>query len=81
MKIKAETIIRTAILCLTLVNQVLVMLGANPLPFAEEDVYEVLSTVLTIGATAWAWWKNNSVTGAAIEADEYLENLKSGEGK
>lgn len=76
-KISAETIIRTVVLVITLVNQVLTTLGKNPLPFAEEDIYAVLTTAATIAATLWAWWKNNSFTTAAIQADEYLSELKT----
>ncbi len=61
----------------TLVNTVLTMLGINPLPFAEEELYSLLSTVATAAATVWAWWKNNSFTTAAIKADEYLAELKA----
>ena len=75
-KISTETIIRTIILIITLINQTLTMLGKNPLPFAEEDIYTVLTTVATIAATLWAWWKNNSFTKEAITADEYMKELK-----
>lgn len=75
-KISTETIIRTIILIITLINQTLTMLGKNPLPFAEEDIYTVLTTVATIAATLWAWWKNNSFTKEAITADEYMKKLK-----
>ena len=75
-KISAETIIRTVVLVITLANQVLTTLGKNPLPFAEEDIYAVLTTAATIGATLWAWWKNNSFTTEAIQADEYMKEIK-----
>lgn len=75
-KVKVETIIRTIILAVTLLNQILTMLGKNPLPFAEEELYAMLTTAATIAATIWAWWKNNSFTPAAIQADEYMQELK-----
>ena len=75
--ISIDTIIRTVVLAVTLVNSVLTMLGKNPLPFAQEDLYAVLSSVATVCATLWAWWKNNSFTCNAISADEYLTKLKS----
>ncbi len=74
--ISAETIIRTVVLVITLVNQVLTTIGKNPLPFAEEDIYAALTTAATIAATIWAWWKNNSFTPEAIAADEYLKELR-----
>ena len=76
-KISVETIIRTLALIITLANQVLTTLGKNPLPFAEADIYAAFTTVATIAATVWAWWKNNSFTSAAIQADKYLAEIKS----
>lgn len=77
MKIKGETIIRTILLAITLLNQVLLLLGKNPLPFAEEDLYAALSTLATLAATVWAWWKNNSFTAEALEADRQLTALRA----
>lgn len=77
-KVKVETIVRTIVLAVTLLNQVLTMFGKNPLPFAEEELYTMLTTAATIAATIWAWWKNNSFTSEAIMADEYMNELRSG---
>ena len=74
-KVSVETIIRTIVLAVTLINQVLTMLGKNPLPFAEDELYALLTTAATVAASLWAWWKNNSFTLAAIEADKYLAEL------
>ena len=76
-KVSVETIIRTIVLAVTLINQVLTMLGKNPLPFAEDELYALLTTTATVAASLWAWWKNNSFTPAAIKADEYLTELKN----
>lgn len=78
MKISKETIARTIVLALALVNQILTAFGINPLPFSENTVYEFITLVFTIGASAWAWWKNNSFTNEAIKADEFLKELKGG---
>lgn len=76
MKVKTETIIRTVVLLITLINQFLTMIGKNPLPFAEDEIYAFLSSVVTIAAAIWAWWKNNSFTKEALLADEYLNSLR-----
>ena len=73
---KTETIIRTILLVVALVNQALTASGKNPLPFAEETIYELLTILFTVGASGWAWWKNNSVTKEAIAADEFMRELK-----
>lgn len=75
-KVSAETVIRTIVLAVTLVNSILTAAGKNPLPFAEDELYAVLSSLATIIASVWAWWKNNSFTREAIEADEVLKELK-----
>jgi len=73
---KTETIIRTILLVVALVNQALTASGKNPLPFAEETIYELLTILFTVGASVWAWWKNNSITKEAIAADEFMRELK-----
>ena len=78
-RILPETVIRTVLLALALVNQILTASGKNPLPFAESDVYELMTLAATIAASAWAWWKNNSFTKAAREADAYMRHLKGQE--
>jgi len=76
-KVTPETIIRTIVLVLALINQALTACGKNPLPFAESEIYELLTLLVTIGAALWAWWKNNSFTPAAIKADGYMKALKA----
>lgn len=67
---KKDTIIRTIVLLVALINQVLVGMGKNTLPFEEEELTCLASSTLTAAASLWAWWKNNSFTKAAVEADE-----------
>ena len=76
MKISKGTLIRTIILALALINQVLAMLGLSPLNIADDDISTVISTAWTIVAAVVAWWKNNSFTDAAIRADDFMHELK-----
>ena len=75
-KIEAGTIVRTVVLAVALVNQTLIIAGKNPLPFTDDEVGQGVSMLLTVGAALWAWWRNNSFTQAAIEADEKLHGKK-----
>lgn len=81
MKITKGTLIRTVILLLALINQVLAICGVSPLNIADDDVSTVVSTLWTIVSAIVAWWKNNSFTQDAISADEYLNELKTEEAK
>ena len=79
MTVKKETIIRTIVLIIALVNQILTSTGHSVLPVNSEELAELFTLLFTIGASFWAWWKNNSFTKNAIEADEYLEKKRNGE--
>lgn len=75
-RIETGTIVRTVVLIFALINQVLTISGYNPLPFGDEEVGQAVSMLLTVGASLWTWWKNNSFTRAAIEADEQLHKAQ-----
>ena len=76
MRVKKETIIRTVVTFLALINSVLVIMGKDKLPWTEDEVYQACSAVLAVATGIWSWWKNNSFTFAAIKADEYKDDLK-----
>ena len=76
-KIKLETIIRTAVLVIALINQILAICGKDTLPLYESDIVLIITLVATIASSLWAWWKNNSFTQNAIEADKYKDRLNA----
>jgi len=71
-----QAITRLVVLAILLINQALVVFGWNPLPFSEEEIYEGVSVVATIAVAVWTWYKNNSVTEEAQEADRILKDAK-----
>ena len=75
-----NTIARTIIALVALVNAVMLMLGKAPLDLDENTIYVTVSGIATILTTLWVWWKNNSVTKEAIMADEMMHQLKDGRG-
>lgn len=77
MKASKETIARTVVLFVALLNTVLNACGKNPLPFSDDEVYTGVSAVVATVAAVWAWWKNNSFTAAAVKADEVLKIEKA----
>ncbi len=70
--ITAGTIARLICLILALVNQVLVMTGHSVLPIENQTIELVVTNVWTIAAAVWGYWKNNSWTPEAIDADETM---------
>lgn len=74
--VKKDTVIRTVVLVLALVNNCLTMTGRSVLPVTDEQVTQLLSLAFTVAASLWAWWKNNSFTQEAIAADEMLAEMK-----
>ena len=71
--ISAGTIARTACLLLALANQVLSALGKPVLPIESTTVEQLVTAGLTTVTALVAWWKNNSFTRAALEADKTFE--------
>lgn len=76
--ITSGTIARTIILALALVNQLLSVTGHAVLPIEDAQVETLVSTIWTVVAACVAWWKNNSLTTAAQEADVIMKDLKAG---
>lgn len=69
-----QTWVRVIALFLVLANQISVsFLDFKLIPFAEEEIYEGVSLVLTTAVTFWTSWKNNSFTDKAQEADKLLK--------
>ena len=74
---KKDTIIRTIVLALALINQILTSTGHSVIPISDEQVTEGISLAFTVVTALIAWWKNNSFTAAAIQAGETLKELKT----
>ena len=74
--ISAGTVARTAALLLALTNQLLSALGKPVLPIESETVEQLVTAGITSIAALVAWWKNNSFTPAALEADKTFDRLK-----
>jgi len=75
-KVKADTVIRTAVLILALVNQIFYTTGRSVLPISNAQLSEIITLVFTIAASIAAWWKNNSFSSAAIRGDELMNAMK-----
>lgn len=76
--ITAGTAARTVCLALALINQVLTVLGYSIIDVSDDTVNTLISTGFMIVTAVVSWWKNNSFTKAAIEADGMMKELKKG---
>lgn len=74
--VSAATIARTVCLMLALVNQTLSIMGKPVIPIEDKTIESVITLLFTIVTSLVAWWKNNSFTQEALEADEVLATLK-----
>ena len=74
--VNRDTIIRTVILFVALINQILTSTGHTMIPVSDDQIAEAITLAITIGASVWAWWKNNSFTREAIKADAVMRELK-----
>jgi len=48
------------------------------LPYADAEIYDGVSTILTIGMMFLNTWKNTPITEAAQKADNVMKTLKGG---
>ena len=76
-KIEKDTVIRTVVLSLAIINNGLALFGKSPIPIDNDTVVAVISFLFTTGSAIWTWWKNNSFTKTAIQADKYLDELRA----
>lgn len=76
MKISKGTIIRTALLLLAIINNLLAIFGKAPLPITNEQLELIISTVFTVVMAVINWWKNNSFTQPALEGDILMNRLR-----
>ena len=69
-----STWVRVVGLFLILINQISVsFFNFTLLDFPDEEIYEGVSTILTVLISIWVGWKNNSFTEKAQEADKVLK--------
>lgn len=54
-------IVRTVLLALALINQILSACGYQVLPIADETVAELVNAGFTVVTALAAWWKDNSL--------------------
>lgn len=79
MKISKGTIVRTIMLVLALVNMALQHFGIDVIKVDESQVLSLVEILIELAVIIVAFWKNNSFTEKAIQADKFLQTLKESE--
>ena len=70
--VSKQTWVRTIVLVLALVNQALVMFGVTDNEVELETWTRYATYIFTVISAIWSWWKNNSFTQKAQQADAVL---------
>ena len=73
----AATWARTICLIVALLNSLLASFNKSPLPIDNEQLQQLVSTLITVVVAIINWWKNNSFTTAALQADQTYDKLKA----
>lgn len=53
--------------------------GISQLPFTTDQVSTAITGVIAVIASVWAWWRNNNMTGAAVQGQQLTRALKNGQ--
>lgn len=75
-KVKISTWVRLLMMIIALVSYLAKECGLIPPEVTENDVYNIVIAIFTVVSFLQAYWKNNSFTEAAQEADSYFNLLK-----
>lgn len=72
------TVVRGILVVVFLINYILSATGYSPLKVSESEIGKYVTIILTAGTFLAAYWKNNSWTDAAQQADDKYQDIKSG---
>lgn len=75
-KVKISTWVRLLMMIIALVSYLAKEFGLVPPEVTENEVYNIVIAAFTVVSFLQAYWKNNSFTEAAQEADSYFNLLK-----
>ena len=76
-EVTPDTIARTIFLLVSMINGAAAIFGFSKLDIDENTVYTVITGISVIVSAIVGFWKNNSFTSAAIEADKVKDSYKA----
>ena len=78
LKVTKGTVARTILTIIAIVNFILKARGINVIDVDEDSITAVVDNLVSAGVILWGFWKNNSFTLAAKNADFALAKYKAG---
>ena len=51
--------------------------GISQLPFTTDQVSTAITGVIAVIASVYAWWRNNNLTGAAVQGQQLTNAIKA----
>lgn len=77
--IKPHTYVSILMILFLIINTISVYVGGSPIiKFSEENVTDAVNIILNVVFICYTFWKNQSITSAALAADDVLTILKDG---
>ena len=80
-KISVGTWVRGILSLVSIINMALTAFGKTPVSVEYSELYTIISLIFTFIVGAASYWKNNSFTSAAIEADKFMHEQRIAEGE
>ncbi len=77
MKISKQTIVRTVLLVLVIINIILEKLGLDVISTDENVVLMCVETLVELAVIVTGFWYNNSYSENALKAQRFLEYLRN----
>ena len=75
-KISVGTWVRGILSLVSIVNMALTAFGKTPVSVEYSELYTIISLIFTFIVGAASYWKNNSFTPAALQADQTYDKLR-----
>lgn len=80
-RVSVGTWVRGVLSLVSIVNMALAAFGKTPLNIEYGELYTAISLIFAAAVGFASYWKNNSFTSAAIEADKFLHEQRIAEEK
>lgn len=76
-KLQVGAVVRLIVLAIAWLNQIAVTFGVFSVPNLDPSVIYIIATIITIVATLYSYWQNNSWTPNAKVADAVFDVLQN----